>query len=153
MIGMGGNTFRVALPGVLAGMPATRPIELVSSLPGVVAHATYIGLNGLPVVHGTPDGSFLTASVNGSLDGEYFSQDRATLLAAIGADRPSRTVSESVQAFPSAVAIDWTPASTGAQRAALVLGLAALVLAGNLLAVLPAAVAARTRPAAELRTE
>ncbi len=37
--------------------------------------------------------------------------------------------------------------------AVLVLGLAALVLAGNLLAVLPAAVAARTRPAAELRTE
>jgi putative ABC transport system permease protein len=36
---------------------------------------------------------------------------------------------------------------------ALVLGLAALVLAGNLLAALPAAVAARTRPAVELRTE
>ena len=37
--------------------------------------------------------------------------------------------------------------------AALVLGLVALVLAGNLLAALPAAVAARTRPGVSLRTE
>ena len=37
--------------------------------------------------------------------------------------------------------------------AALVLGLVALVLAGNLLASLPAAVAARTRPGVSLRTE
>ena len=37
--------------------------------------------------------------------------------------------------------------------AALVLGLVALVLAGDLLATLPAALAARTRPAVELRTE
>jgi hypothetical protein len=35
----------------------------------------------------------------------------------------------------------------------LVLGLAALVLAGNLLASLPADVAARTRPGVSLRTE
>jgi ABC-type antimicrobial peptide transport system permease subunit len=35
----------------------------------------------------------------------------------------------------------------------LVLGLAALVLAGNLLAALPASVAARTRPAIDLRAE
>ena len=37
--------------------------------------------------------------------------------------------------------------------AALILGLVALVLAGNLLASLPAAVAARTRPGVGLRTE
>jgi predicted lysophospholipase L1 biosynthesis ABC-type transport system permease subunit len=37
--------------------------------------------------------------------------------------------------------------------AVVVLGLAALVLVGNLLAELPAAMAARTRPAVELRTE
>ena len=36
---------------------------------------------------------------------------------------------------------------------ALILGLAVLVLAGNLLAALPAAVAARTKPAVSLRTE
>jgi hypothetical protein len=71
----------VNVPGVLPGMPATRPVTLISSLPGVVAHAAYIGLNGYPVVHGKPDYAFVTDSVNGSLDGEYFSQDRATVLA------------------------------------------------------------------------
>ena len=71
----------VNVPGALPGMPVTRPITLISSLPGVVAHAAYIGVNGYPVVHGKPDYSFETDSVNGSLDGEYFSQDRATVLA------------------------------------------------------------------------
>ena len=47
----------------------------------MVSHAAYIGLNGLPVVHGKVDDNFLDNSVNGSLDGEYFSQDRATVLA------------------------------------------------------------------------
>jgi hypothetical protein len=71
----------VNVPGNLPGMPATRPVTLISSLPGVISHAAYIGLNGVPVVHGRVDNSFLTNSVNGSLDGEYFSQDRATVLA------------------------------------------------------------------------
>jgi len=71
----------VNVPGVLPGMPATRPITLISSLPGVIAHATYVGLNAFPVVHGKPDDSFDIASVNGSLNGEYFSQDRAAVLA------------------------------------------------------------------------
>src|SRR6266702_5188315 len=71
----------VNVPGLLPGMPATRPYALISSLPGVVAHAAYIGLSGLPLMHGKPDNSFLVNSLNGSLDGEYFSQDRATMLA------------------------------------------------------------------------
>jgi len=71
----------VNVPGVLPGLPATKPVTLISSLSGVTAHATYIGLYGAPVVHGQVDDSFLTDSVNGSLDGEYFSQDRATVLA------------------------------------------------------------------------
>ncbi len=71
----------VNVPGVLPGLPATRLIALVSSLPGVVSHATYIGLSGLPVVHGQPDDAFRTAGVYGSLDGEYFRQDRATVRA------------------------------------------------------------------------
>jgi hypothetical protein len=71
----------VNVPGTLPGMAATRPVTLISSLPGVISHAAYIGLNGLPVVHGKVDDSFLTNSVNGSLDGEYFSHDRATVLA------------------------------------------------------------------------
>jgi hypothetical protein len=71
----------VNVAGALPGLPPLKPITLVSSLPGVAAHATYIGLYGLPVVHGQVDDSFLTDSVNGSLDGEYFSQDRVTVLA------------------------------------------------------------------------
>jgi len=74
------NVF-VNVPGVLPGMPVTRPISLISSLPGVVSHATYIGLNAYPVINGKVDYSFLTASINGSLDGEYFRQDRASVLA------------------------------------------------------------------------
>ena len=71
----------VNVPGVLPGMAATRPITLISSLRGVVSHAAYIGLNGFPVVHGQVDDNFLDNSVNGSLDGLYFRQDRATVLA------------------------------------------------------------------------
>ena len=71
----------VNVPGQLPGMSATRPYELISALPGVVAHAAYIGLSGVPLVHGKSDNSFLVNSLNGSLDGEYFSQDRATVLA------------------------------------------------------------------------
>jgi hypothetical protein len=44
----------------------------------------------------------------------------ATLLAAMGANRPKQKGGESLPVFPSAVAIDWAPGSTGAQRAALV---------------------------------
>ena len=62
-------------------MSATRPYELISALPGVVAHAAYIGLSGAPLAHGKPVSSFLVNSLNGSLDGEYFGQDRATVLA------------------------------------------------------------------------
>jgi len=71
----------VNVPGQLPGMPATRPYELISALPGVVGHAAYIGLSGVPLAHGKPVNSFLVNGLNGSLDGEYFSQDRATVLA------------------------------------------------------------------------
>jgi hypothetical protein len=71
----------VNVPGRLPGLPVMRPITLISSLPGIVSHAAYIGLNGLPVIHGRIDHSFLTNSLNGSLDGEYFGQDRMTVLA------------------------------------------------------------------------
>src|SRR5690242_8042565 len=62
----------VNVPGRLPGLPATRPYTLISALPGVTAHAAYIGLAGQPIVHGRPDGSFLVDSLNGSLDGEFF---------------------------------------------------------------------------------
>jgi putative ABC transport system permease protein len=71
----------VNVPGKLPGMTGTQPITLISSLPGIISHAAYVGLNGFPVVNGGAVSSFLIGSLNGSFDGEYFSQDRMTVLA------------------------------------------------------------------------
>jgi hypothetical protein len=76
-----GSDVFVNVPGSLPGLSATRPYELISALPGVVAHTAYIGLSGVPLAQGKPVNSFLVNSLNGSLDGEYFSQDRTTVLA------------------------------------------------------------------------
>ncbi len=51
----------VNVPGQLPGMPTMRPYELISALPGVVAHAAYIGLSGVPLVRGKLDKSWSTA--------------------------------------------------------------------------------------------
>ncbi len=71
----------VNVPGILPGIPALRPVSMISSLPGVVSHAAYAGVFEYPVVHGHIDYSFLTNGVNCSLDGEWFTQDRMTVLA------------------------------------------------------------------------
>ena len=71
----------VNVPGKLPGMPATRPITLISHLPGVTASAPYLGLAGAPVVHGRIRWSFLTADINGTLNREWYQQDRLTVLA------------------------------------------------------------------------
>src|ERR1700750_1056804 len=91
LTGINASDVGVNVLGQLPGMAATRPYELISSLPGVIGHAAYIGLSGVPLVHGKPDNSFLVNSLNGSLDGEYFSQDRATVLAGRGAPPGSST--------------------------------------------------------------
>ena len=71
----------VNVPGKLPGMPATRPLTLISHLPGVTASAPYLGLLGAPVIHGHITWSFLAASLNGTLDREWYKQDRLTVLA------------------------------------------------------------------------
>jgi hypothetical protein len=71
----------VNVPGELPGMPATRPLTLISRLPGVTASAPYLGLAGAPVIHGRLRWSFLTASLNGTLDREWYQQDRLTVVA------------------------------------------------------------------------
>jgi predicted lysophospholipase L1 biosynthesis ABC-type transport system permease subunit len=43
-----------------------------------------------------------------------------TLLAAVGAGKPGAAVDQSIPVFPSAVAIDWAPGASRAQRAALI---------------------------------
>ena len=71
----------VNVSGRLPGMSATQSLSLISSLRGEVDHAAYLGLNGAPLVRGRVVHSFLTGSVNGSLDGEFFRQDRLTVVA------------------------------------------------------------------------
>jgi hypothetical protein len=71
----------VNVQGIVPGMPVLEPASLISSLPGVAAHVAYIGGYAYPVVHGHLDRSFLTDGINASLDGEWFRQDRMTVLA------------------------------------------------------------------------
>jgi hypothetical protein len=75
----------VNIPGALPGMPLTRPMTLISRLPGVAAGAAYVGLSANPVVNGRVDDSFLTNSLTGGYDGtsftaDGFGQDRMTVL-------------------------------------------------------------------------
>ena len=68
------------VPGALPGLPLMEPIKRLWSLPGAVSHATYVGLNALPVVRGKIDDSFITASIDGSVDGAGFTQDTMTVV-------------------------------------------------------------------------
>ena len=70
----------VNVPGLLPGLPALEPSGRISRLPAVQSAATYIGLNALPVVSGRVQSAFLTNGLDASL-GEYFSQDKMTVLA------------------------------------------------------------------------
>ncbi len=70
---------QVNVPGALPGLPLMEPIRRLWSLPGVLSHGTYVGLNALPVVRGKIDDSFITASLTGSVDGEGFTQDAMTV--------------------------------------------------------------------------
>ena len=66
----------VNIPG-----PALASVRQVERLPGVRSAGAWLGLAANPVVHGRVDDSFLTNGLLGSLDGEYFRQDRMTVLA------------------------------------------------------------------------
>jgi hypothetical protein len=76
----------VNIPGRVPGIPVTRPMTLISRLPGVAEGAAYMGLAGSPVIDGKVDNTFRTDDVSGTLDGssfgaDGFSQDRMTVLA------------------------------------------------------------------------
>jgi hypothetical protein len=66
----------VNVPG--ASLATVRQIE---RLPGVLSGAAWLGLGANPIVHGRVDDSFVTDAVAGSLDGEFFRQDRVTVVA------------------------------------------------------------------------
>jgi len=71
----------VNVPGELPGIPVTRPFTLISHLPGVTASAPYLGLAGAPVIHGHIRWSFMTSDINGTLNREWYQQDRLTVVA------------------------------------------------------------------------
>jgi hypothetical protein len=71
---------QVNVPGTLPGLPIMEPVKRLWSLPGAVSHGTYVGLNALPVVRGKIDDSFLTDGIDGSVDGEGFTQDTMTVV-------------------------------------------------------------------------
>jgi len=60
--------------------PATSLIARVEHLPGVRSSAAWAGLAANPVVRGKVDDSFLTNSVESSVDGAFYRQDTLTVL-------------------------------------------------------------------------
>jgi hypothetical protein len=67
---------------VMVNIPSgdTSLIARVEHLPGVRSRAAFVGLDANPVVHGRVDDSFLTDSVESSVDGEFYGQDALTVL-------------------------------------------------------------------------
>ncbi len=76
----------VNVPGRVPGIPLSRPITLISRLPGVVTSAAYVGMDAFPVFRGKVDDSFQTNDLIGGFGGPsfgaaYLDQDRMTVLA------------------------------------------------------------------------
>jgi FtsX-like permease family len=61
--------------------PSLTAIRQIERLPGVLSGTAWLGLGANPVVHGRVDDSFLTDDLSGSLDGDFFRQDRVTVVA------------------------------------------------------------------------
>src|SRR3984885_14815097 len=83
----------VNIPGAIPAPPKTplsqaisRPIQLISRLPGVSASSAYLGLDANPVVHGRVDDAFQTDNMTASFEAPYVAagflqQDRVSVLA------------------------------------------------------------------------
>jgi len=61
--------------------PVLPVIKEIEHLPGALSTAAWLGLGGQPVIGGKVDDSFLTDALVGSLDGEYYRQDKLIVLA------------------------------------------------------------------------
>jgi ABC-type lipoprotein release transport system permease subunit len=66
----------VDIPGPY--LPLIRDVE---AEPGVLSSAAWIGLDAAPVISGNVDTAFQTDAIAGSLDGEFYRQDKLTVLA------------------------------------------------------------------------
>jgi hypothetical protein len=56
-------------------------VKAIEHAPGVASSAAWIGVDAAPVIRGKVDDSFLTDAISGSLGGEYYRQDKVTVLA------------------------------------------------------------------------
>ncbi len=56
-------------------------IKAIERAPGVASRAAWVGVDADPVIRGKVDYSFLTDALSGTLDGEYYRQDKVTVLA------------------------------------------------------------------------
>ena len=67
---------------LMVNIPSTNTslIATVEHLPGVRSSVAFAGLDANPVVHGRVDDSFLTNSVESSVDGAFYRQDTLTVL-------------------------------------------------------------------------
>lgn len=61
-------------------VPDLDRVVAIAALPGVKSSATYVGLNAFPAVDGEVVDDFRYTGMFGSLDGSFFTQDRATVL-------------------------------------------------------------------------
>lgn len=61
-------------------IPDLERVEAIAALPGVESSATYLGLSAFPVLDGQVVEDFRYTGVFGSLDGRFFTQDRATVV-------------------------------------------------------------------------
>jgi ABC-type lipoprotein release transport system permease subunit len=61
--------------------PILAVVREVEALPGKTSAAAWLGLDGDPVINGKVVSGFQTDGLAGSLDGEYFRQDKMTVLA------------------------------------------------------------------------
>jgi hypothetical protein len=61
--------------------PIMSVVRQVEALPGKLSASAWLGLNANPVIGGKVNPSFQTDGISGSLDGEYFRQDKMMVLA------------------------------------------------------------------------
>jgi hypothetical protein len=61
--------------------PFLSVVKAIERAPGAASSAAWIGVGAQPVIRGRVDYSFLTDALTGSLDGEFYRQDRVKVLA------------------------------------------------------------------------
>ena len=61
--------------------PFLSVLKAIEHAPGVASNAAWIGVDAYPVIGGKVDPSFVTNAIAGSLNGEFYRQDKVTVLA------------------------------------------------------------------------